>query len=133
MTGFANVLRTAAAAMIVVVCSSEASAQSARASHFARTRSGSVQAVDASAAARRGRAVERTAASTRSGADPLAPYTSKSPVGTYVAAPAERPSAPIPVARNYYPTARTGQYQSQPVQAGHHCTPSRGAVYARGR
>ncbi|WP_165070224.1 hypothetical protein [Paludisphaera rhizosphaerae] len=123
----ANLLRTAAPVAALVLCSGEAWAQSASPANFGRTRSG--VSANPAAAARSGRApaVERTSTS-RLGADPLAPYTSKPPIGTYTAKPIEKPAPAAPVARNYFPTARTGQYQ-----AVHHCTPSRAMVSGRGR
>mgnify|MGYP007061236377 CR=1 FL=1 len=126
MTRFASVLGMATAALVVVACSNEVRAQSASPAHFNRTRSGGSQAVSTSATApRRSAPVERTS-TTRLGTDLLAPYTSKAPIGSYVARSPEPRPTPTPVVRNYFPTARSGQVQ-------HHCTPSRGAVYARGR
>lgn len=123
----ASLLRTAAPVAALIVCSGEAWAQSASPTHFSRTRTGVSTGPATAARSGRAPAVERTSTS-RLGADPLTPYTSKPPIGTYTAKPIEKPAPAVPVARNYFPTARTGQYQS-----AHHCTPSRGMVSSRGR
>lgn len=123
----ASLFRIAAPVAALVVCSGEAWAQSASPAHFSRTRSGVSTSPAAAARSGRAPAVERTSTS-RLGADPLAAYTSKPPMGTYTAKPIEKPAPVVPVARNYFPAARTGQYQ-----AAHHCTPSRAAVSGRGR
>jgi len=132
MTRFKSVFCAVVPAAALVVGSGEAWAQSASPSRFNRTRSGTPTVAASGARSGRAAAVDRTAAS-RLGEDPLAPYTSKPPLGTYVAPPPERRPAPTPVVRNYFPTAGTGQYRSQPVGVHHHCTPSRASVHAPGR
>lgn len=70
--------------------------------------------------------------------DPLAPYTSR-PAGaanSYSSEPqvAPRPRPQRPVARNFYPAARIGQFSNSNVVmggGGRHCTPSRAGSLGR--
>ncbi|MDG3005101.1 hypothetical protein [Paludisphaera mucosa] len=119
------------AAAFFATWQAEARAQSAPGTHFNRTRSGDAGAsTPTRAPARRASAFEGTAArTTRLGADPLAPYSSRPREGSGSPASAAPPAPPPitpPVVRNYYPTARSGQVR-------HHCTPSRAGVYGSSR
>lgn len=131
-----NVARILGAIAVLVhgSCGAPARAQSAPASHFGRTSSGTTAGDPAPG--RRSQAPRTTAAPDRPVADdPLAPYTSRpraAASGTPVAIAPER-AAPRPPTRNYFPTARTGRYASPAVHVGHHCTPSRAFIFRAGR